>query len=361
MIFLFIIDPVLRLRTMPFFVLLSMLLLLSGTCAAAPDGGALFTRHCSACHGFEGQGSVGIPLALPDFLAVADDDYLTKTIRHGRPGRVMPAFQSLSDEEIHAIIGYIRSWQPAVPPPSVDLSPVRGDAAVGRRLFQQNCQRCHGPNGRGGHGTGVTFSRPRALPVMPPALDNPGFQAAASDQFIKRTLRRGRKGTPMPSFLLQGLSETDLDNLVSYLRTLAHPDRQWSPPHDQPAILEYDSPYSVAQTVANIKRSVVGNNFRVIRIQPLEAGLRPEGQQRQDQVVIYFCNFDFADQALGLDPRVGLFLPCQITVLKTADGKVKVMSMNPKFMSRIYNNRELDDACNQMHDLYQKIMDEATI
>jgi cytochrome c oxidase cbb3-type subunit 3 len=37
------------------------------------------------------------------------------------------------------------------------------------------------------------------------------------------------------------------------------------------------------------------------------------------------------------------------------------MAMNPKFMSRIYNNRELDEACNQMHDTYLQIMEEATL
>jgi cytochrome c oxidase cbb3-type subunit 3 len=346
---------------MPLMVLLSILILLPATAIAAIDGSALFDKHCAACHGLEGQGSVGIPLALPDFLAVADDAYLSKTIRQGRPGRVMPAFPTISDDEIHAIIAFIRSWHPEIQPPAIDPTPVKGDPDRGRNLFSRNCVRCHGIKGRGGKGTGVTFSRPRSLPVMPPALDNPGFQSAASDQFIKRTLSLGRQGTPMPSFLAKGLSEQDLDDLIRYLRTLNKPAQHWSPPVDQAATLAFDSPYSLQQTVDNLKRAIVGNNFRVIHIQPLEAGLRPAAQQRQDQVVIYFCNFNFANRALGLDPRVGLFLPCQVTVLRTADGKVRVMSMNPKFMSRIYNNRELDDACTQMHDVYLKIMEEATL
>ena len=335
--------------------------LLPGISAAAPDGSALFREHCAACHGFDGQGGVGIPLALPDFLAVADDDYLAKTIRQGRPGRVMPAFPTLSAQEIGALIGFIRSWQPAIPVPTMDTTPANGHPARGRQLFQTNCLRCHRSGGRGGAGTGVTFSRPRALPIMPPALDNPGFQAAASDQFIKRTLRRGRQGTPMPSFLLQGLSEQDLDDIVSYLRTLVDPARHWSPPADQPAVLEFNSRYSLQQTVANLKQAIKGSNFRLIKEQYLEDGLRPAAQQRQDQVVLFFCNFDFANQALALDPRVGLFLPCRVTVLRTAEGGIKVMAMNPKFMSRIYNNRELDEACDQMHDTYTEILEEATL
>ncbi len=328
---------------------------------AAPDGARLFREHCSACHGFDGQGGMGLPLSLPDFLAVADDAYLTRTIRHGRPGRLMPAFRELGDSQVQAIVGFIRGLQPGIPAPPSNDEPVAGDARRGADLYRKHCQRCHGADGWGGRGTGVTFSRPRDFPVMPPALNNPGFQAAASDRFIRRTLLHGRRGTPMPSFRERGLSEQDVDDIVRYVRQLGRAPGSWRPPAEQPPVLMFDSPYSLAQTVANIKRAVVGNNFRTVRVQPLETGLRPPGEESPGQYVIFFCNFEFANRALGLDPRVGLFLPCQITVLKTADGGVKVMSMNPKFMSRIYNNRELDEACDEMHDLYLSIMEEATL
>ena len=328
---------------------------------AAPDGARLFREHCSACHGFEGQGGIGLPLDLPDFLAVADNDYLTRTIRHGRPGRLMPAFDELADSQVAAIVAYLRSLRPEIPAPPASDRPLAGDAQHGEVLYRQHCQRCHGSDGWGGNGTGVTFSRPRDFPVMPPALNNPGFQAAASDLFLRRTLLHGRRGTPMPSFRDKGLSEQDINDIVRYVRRLGRSPESWQPPAEQPPVLSFDSPYSLDQTVANVKRAVTGNNFRTILVQPLEVGLRPVGEESPDQYVIFFCNFEFANKALGLDPRVGLFLPCQITVLKTAEGKVKVMSMNPKFMSRIYNNRELDDACTEMHDLYLSIMEEATL
>ena len=75
--------------------------------------------------------------------------------------------------------------------------------------------------GEGGKGTGVTFSRRRDLPIIAPALNNPGFLAAASDEMIRHTLVYGREGTPMRSFLVQGLSEQDIDDLVSYVRSFS--------------------------------------------------------------------------------------------------------------------------------------------
>lgn len=337
--------------------------LFSLSLAAAPNGAQLYERHCSACHGLEGQGGVGIPLALPSFQAAVEDAFLFTTVREGRPGRVMPAFKSLSDAQVDAIVDHIRSWAPAPQAASERPTAKRayGHAGRGKRLFAQHCAHCHGANGEGGHGTGVTFSRPRDLPIMPPALNNPGFLAAASDEMIKRTLMEGRDGTPMISFLKAGLKEQDIDDIVSYIRSMEREPLHWQYDRDEEPSIVMESPYDVATSVENLKRAAVGKNFRIIRIQNLENGLFPEAEQNQKQVIVYFCNFNFINQALSLDPRVGLFLPCRVTVVEGEDGTVRLMAINPKYMSRMYNNAELDDACQQMHDLYISIMEEATL
>ena len=95
---------------------------------AAHDGARLYAQHCAACHGAQGKGGVGVPLALPDFLAQANDNYLRQTIRLGRPGRVMPAFMQLSDAEVNAIVGYLRALAPAgMKPETAKAKP--GDAS----------------------------------------------------------------------------------------------------------------------------------------------------------------------------------------------------------------------------------------
>ena len=72
---------------------------------AAHDGARLYAQHCAACHGAQGKGGVGVPLALPDFLAQANDNYLRQTIRLGR-GRARDAgVRAISDAEVNAIVG----------------------------------------------------------------------------------------------------------------------------------------------------------------------------------------------------------------------------------------------------------------
>ena len=327
---------------------------------AAHDGGHLYKQNCAACHGAEGKGGVGVPLSLHDFLAGVPDSYLYKTIKHGRPGRVMPAFTNLSDTEINAVVAHIRSWGPEQP--SLSMQKISGDAVKGKRLFANYCASCHGAAGEGGAGTGVTFSRPRDLPIIAPALNNPGFLQAASDQMIKHTLMKGRKGTPMVSFLKMGLKEQDINDIVSYVRSFETQPRAATSIQleAESPVLVYESSYDFKTTLENVKKAAIGKNFRIIREQYLNQGLVAAGQENTSQKMIYFCNFNLINGALAVDPRVGLFMPCRVTVVEHK-GVVKVMSINPKYLSPLFNNSYLNNACTEMYKTYEEILEEATL
>jgi cytochrome c oxidase cbb3-type subunit 3 len=331
---------------------------LAALAQAAPDGSRLFDRHCAACHGERGSGGVGVPLSLPAFLAGAPDSYLEQTIRLGRPGRVMPAFSQLSDAEVQAIVAHLRAWHPQAPPPLAQR--IAGDRQRGAALFARHCTSCHGADGKGGHGTGVTFARPRDLPIIAPALNNPGFLAAAPDGMIKDTLLRGREGTPMASFLEQGLSEQDIDAIVAYVRAWEGQAEVARASLDEPPVFVQVSPYDLQETIEGVKRAASGFNFRLIREQYLQDGLAPEGAEDPRQVIIYSCNFKLLDDVLKIDPRVGLFLPCRVTVVEQA-GEVRVMTINPRRLSYLFNNRELDEACKEMARIYEAMLEEATL
>ncbi|HSC69757.1 MAG TPA: cytochrome c [Candidatus Methylomirabilis sp.] len=91
--------------------------------AGPPDGRALYDAHCAVCHGQTGKGDgPGMRVVrqpLLDFTDAAamqtrDDRFLAEIIKKGGSqfGRSngMPAWSmKLSDEEIHAIVAYIRS------------------------------------------------------------------------------------------------------------------------------------------------------------------------------------------------------------------------------------------------------------
>ena len=349
-----------RLVSIPTLVGLS--LLAAPVVGSAPDGARLYADNCSACHGTDGRGGVGVPLALPSFLSSVDKLYLTRTIRLGRPGRVMPAFARLSDAEVDAIVAHLRSWSLQKLPAAQSRAPLRGNPSRGAQLFAAHCAACHGEHGEGGHGTGVTMSRPRSAPILAPALNNPGFLAAASDSLIKTTLMQGREGTPMVSFLKHGLKEPDINDIVAFVRGFESSPRPAGvrPPEREAPILVRDSPYSLDETVEKVKTAIGAANMRLIRVQTLDQGYVPEGRENHDQTIVYSCDFAFLNEALKVDPRVGLFLPCRVTVVRQGD-RVRVMSVNPKVLSHVFNNAELDQLCDRMYRVYTDILEESVL
>lgn len=185
----------------------------------AQDGATLYGVFCAACHGPRGEGrrfpNLGVMPAIGnrDFLAVADDPFLRKTITHGRPGRAMPAWGSLngglSADEIDAIVQFLRSLAPGTPE-AFDQPIPTGDPTRGSATFVRNCAGCHGTKGEG---------------VNAPQLSNPAFLAAASDSFIVRTVLRGRAGSGMRHFgaastSFEVLSIQDAADVVAFLRSV---------------------------------------------------------------------------------------------------------------------------------------------
>jgi cytochrome c oxidase cbb3-type subunit 3 len=157
------------------------------------------------------------------------------------------------------------------------------------------------------------------------------------------------------------MSEQQIDDVVSYVRSFENnPLDKQKHVEITDNVISYESPYSLQETVDAIKRAAIGKNFRIIRVQPLDQGLVEEGKENQSQVIIYFCNFQLLNDALAVDPRVGLFLPCRVTVVEEK-GKVNVLAVNPKRLSVLFNNYELDRLCSEMQQTYESIIEEATL
>ena len=330
-------------------ILLYPVMALPGS-GSVDEGKEVFRKYCAACHGSNGAGGVGVPLSLPSFIDHVDDAYLIKTIRHGRPGRVMPAFKSLSKSQVQSLLKFLRTWTGNAGM-SFSAKPIKGNRAKGKNLFKQKCAACHGEVGQGGKGTGVTFSRPRGLPILPSALNNQGFLASATDELIKQTIVNGREKTPMPSAMKLGLQNQDINDLVSYVRSW---QRKKIPAiktaaSDSPIIIR-ESPYDLATTLKNVKQAVIGANLILIRVQELDKGIAEKGKENKKQIIVYSCGFSFLYEALKIDPRVGLFLPCRITIIEDK-GKVKLMTINPKRLSAHFNNSELDKLCEEMYEI----------
>jgi ubiquinol-cytochrome c reductase cytochrome c subunit len=85
------------------------------------DGEASFvTNGCYQCHGYQGQGGAAGPRIAPTAYPY---EAFARLVR--RPPNEMPAYaaESLSDETLRAIYGYVRSLPE--PPPAPDIALLR--------------------------------------------------------------------------------------------------------------------------------------------------------------------------------------------------------------------------------------------
>lgn len=179
----------------------------------ALSGAQLFGAFCSGCHGPSGQGrtygnlDVRFPaIGSADFLDVASDTFIERTLRSGRPGRRMPALGatggSLSGADIASVIAHLRSLSPGAPT-FAQVSGARADGALGAAIYAADCAACHGAAGEG-------------TPLGPPlAAADRRLGAAAAYQAIAH----GVAGTAMPAYTVYDAQA--LRSLMAHLDRLA--------------------------------------------------------------------------------------------------------------------------------------------
>lgn len=184
-------------------------------------GALAFSQNCVVCHQDGGVGKPGLAPSInnPDFLAIATDEVIKKTILEGRSGTTMIPFKSnpkVADkiDDIVAYIRYMENYYELFDRVNVDADLViAGDVQKGEASFNTYCVSCHGPEGvgysAGGSGTGI---------------GQKGFLSEVPDDYIKQTIIRGRVRTPMKSFQtargLAHLEDEEINNIVAYLRNL---------------------------------------------------------------------------------------------------------------------------------------------
>jgi mono/diheme cytochrome c family protein len=126
---------------------------------SAPDpakvqkGKQIFTSTCGFCHGAMATGGETGPNLVRSVLVLHDDNgsNIGTVILHGRPGKGMPAFSSMTPEQISDIAAFLKSRiQAAANRGSYQIQNlITGDASEGKAYFDGNgkCSTCHSVTG----------------------------------------------------------------------------------------------------------------------------------------------------------------------------------------------------------------------
>jgi len=178
-------------------------------------GQVLFAQYCSGCHGEFGEGGpnparvgdVIAPISSAEYLRTRDDITLRSIISQGQPNFGMSPFGSsyggpLDDEQVDAIVAFLRSWQANPPvelPPEIDVQTVSVSPS---EIYADLCAQCHGPNGEGGIG---------------PAMNTLTFQNTRTDAQLFSSISEGHAATPMIAWG-EILTSDQIEGMVRFIR-----------------------------------------------------------------------------------------------------------------------------------------------
>jgi len=192
----------------------------AGQGSALVGGQPLFQQNCASCHGSLGEGgpnpakpgSFIVAITTSEFLKTRNDATLRAIISQGQPSSGMSPFAAayggpLDDNQIDAIVAYLRSWESKpldnLAEQSASTSPYSVPTASGAQIYMTLCAQCHGSRGDG---------------VGSPSLTDPDFQKM-TDQDIYTMIAKGVPNTSMTGWD-EILASDQINSLVQYIRAM---------------------------------------------------------------------------------------------------------------------------------------------
>jgi ubiquinol-cytochrome c reductase cytochrome c subunit len=167
------------------------------------DVAHVYRRDCATCHGADGRGTQRAPSL--EGVGRASVYYWVSTGRmplpdlHTKIARRPPRYSAgLTSQLVDFVVGLAGGGGPDIP------TIARGDLSHGQRLFNLECASCHAWSGEGS----IIFNG-----------DVPAVQPANAKQ-IASAIRTG-PGT-MPAFGTAAFDQNDLNDVVTYVRSLDH-------------------------------------------------------------------------------------------------------------------------------------------
>ena len=193
----------------------------SGKGIGVASGARLFADNCRGCHGKYGEGGpnptragdIIAPISSAEFLKTRDDATLTAIITQGQPDFGMSPFGSsyggsLGDDQIGALVAFIRTWEtnpPVVSASSSPAVPIQPTNLTAQQIYDGICAQCHGAKMEG------TSSGP--------ALDSTTLQARFDFQSLFNVVNDGVTRVAMPG-LGHMFSEDQIKQLVNLVANM---------------------------------------------------------------------------------------------------------------------------------------------
>ncbi len=108
---------------------------------------------------------------------------------------------------------------------------------------------------------------------------------------------------------------------------------------------------SFAEADARTRKALGESGFGVLTEIDVAATMKKKlGVEMTPYLILGACNPKMAYQAIGIEPRVGAMLPCNV-ILRAVDGGVEVSAIDPVASMQAIDNPALHAVAGQVRDL----------
>ena len=109
---------------------------------------------------------------------------------------------------------------------------------------------------------------------------------------------------------------------------------------------------------ARTRAALAAHGFGVLTEIDVKATMKKKLDVDMDHYrILGACNPTMAHQAIGMEPRVGAMLPCNV-ILRAVEGGVEVSAIDPLASMAAIDNEDLKSVAGQVRDMLTEVVEE---
>lgn len=109
--------------------------------------------------------------------------------------------------------------------------------------------------------------------------------------------------------------------------------------------------YQFDEAVDKITLALKDVGFGILTEIDMKATLKNKlDVDRRPYKILGACNPAFANNAVNIEEKIGILLPCNVTVIENEDGKVDVSIMDPAVAMAVVDNPELESLASDVRE-----------